>query len=249
MYASTSFNTQLVHNLLVESNTRRLLFQNPLHSSAAAAPTTNTHNNSTDSSYFGDRDFDANVVMILAVLLCALICSLGLNSIIRCALRCSNVVINSDNNSSSNSSSPPLANKGIKKKALKTFPTASYSTELKLPGLDTQCVICITEFTNGEKVRILPKCNHGFHVRCIDKWLSAHSSCPTCRHCLIETCHKIVGSQPPPVTVLPVPETVIRIQPLEAPQPPPVLPVTETVIRIQPLEPERLERSYREVSS
>ena len=33
--------------------------------------------------------FDANVVMILAVLLCALICALELNSIVRCALRCS----------------------------------------------------------------------------------------------------------------------------------------------------------------
>ena len=33
--------------------------------------------------------FDANVVMILAVLLYALICALGLNSIVRCALRCS----------------------------------------------------------------------------------------------------------------------------------------------------------------
>lgn len=34
-------------------------------------------------------NFDANIVMILAVLLCALICALGLNSIVRCALRCS----------------------------------------------------------------------------------------------------------------------------------------------------------------
>lgn len=37
----------------------------------------------------GTSSFDANVVMILAVLLCALICALGLNSIVRCALRCS----------------------------------------------------------------------------------------------------------------------------------------------------------------
>ncbi|PNX59786.1 RING-H2 finger protein ATL78-like, partial [Trifolium pratense] len=149
------------------------------------------------------------------VLLCALICSLALNSIIRCALRFSNIDINNDDSSSSsNNSSQKLANKGIKKKALKTFPTVSYSTELKLPNLDTECVICISEFTKGEKVRILPKCNHGFHVCCIDKWLKEHSSCPKCRQCLLETCQKIVGSQVQAV-VLPVPETIIRIQPLE----------------------------------
>ncbi|KAK2438768.1 RING-H2 finger protein ATL78 [Trifolium repens] len=214
MYASTSFTSQLVHELLVESNTRRLLFQDPVdHRSLTGSPVLTNNHNSTDS-YFGIPKFDANVVMILGVLLCALICSLALNSIIRCALRFLNVAINNDSSSSSSSnSSPQLANKGIKKKALKTFPTVSYSTELKLPSLDTECVICLSEFTKGEKVRILPKCNHGFHVRCIDKWLKAHSSCPKCRQCLLETCRKIVGSEAP--SMLPVPETIIRIQPLD----------------------------------
>ncbi|PNY09869.1 RING-H2 finger protein ATL78-like [Trifolium pratense] len=214
MYASTSFTSQLVHELLVESNTRRLLFQDPVdHQSLTNSHVLTNNHNSTDS-YFGIRKFDANVVMILAVLLCALICSLALNSIIRCALRFSNVVINNDSSSSpSANSSTQLVNKGIKKKALKTFPTVSYSTELKLPSLDTECVICLSEFTKGEKVRILPKCNHGFHVRCIDKWLKAHSSCPKCRQCLLETCRKIVASEAP--SMLPVPETIIRIQPLE----------------------------------
>ncbi|XP_020215859.1 RING-H2 finger protein ATL78 [Cajanus cajan] len=226
MYASTSFTSQLVHDLLVDNNSRKLL-QNPLHQSTNSANSPdsmmNTYN-STDS-YFKGRDFDANVVMILSVLLCAVICSLGLNSIIKCILRCSNIVINDQSSSSGshNNPSPRLANTGIKKKALKTFPTVSYSTEVKLPGLDTECVICLSEFTNGEKVRILPKCNHGFHVRCIDKWLSSHSSCPKCRQCLIETCKKIVGSQQPVVPAVP-----------------------ETIIRIQPLEPEGLERNYRE---
>ncbi|KAK7358859.1 hypothetical protein VNO77_00799 [Canavalia gladiata] len=226
MFASTSFTSQLVHDLVMDSPSRKLLFEDPLHKSvnSANSPVSTDSYNSTDS-YFRGRDFDANVVMILSVLLCAVICSLGLNSIIRCALRCSNIVITDPPSaSSSNNPSPRLTNKGIKKKALKTFPTVSYSTELKLPSLDTECVICLSEFTNGDKVRILPKCNHGFHVRCIDKWLSSHSSCPKCRQCLLETCKKVVGSKQ---------QTV-----------PPVL---ETVIRIQPLEPEALERNYREV--
>ncbi|BAT73286.1 hypothetical protein LR48_Vigan01g016400 [Vigna angularis] len=221
MYASTSFTSHLLHDLLMDSSSRKLLLQDPLHQSINVADLPKSSDsiiyNSTDS-YFKGRDFDANVVMILAVLLCAVICSLGLNSIIKCVLRCSNIVIN-DPSTVTNSSSR-LANTGIKKKALKTFPTVSYSTEFKLPGLDTECVICLSEFVTGDKLRILPKCNHGFHVRCIDRWLSSHSSCPKCRQCLIETCKKIVGSQPP---------------------------VPQTIVRIQPLEHEALERNYREL--
>ncbi|XP_058735558.1 RING-H2 finger protein ATL78-like [Vicia villosa] len=224
MYASTSFTSQ--HELLVESHTRRLLFQGPIDHHSLTNPLSLIHNNSTNL-YFGISETDASVVMILAVLLCALICSLALNSIIRCALRFSNVAIsNGSSSSSSSNSSPQLVNKGIKKKALKTFPTVSYSTDLKLPSLDTECVICLSEFIKGEKVRILPKCNHGFHVCCIDKWLKAHSSCPKCRQCLLETCRKIVGSEAPP----------------------PMLPVPETIITIQPLNREAVERSYREES-
>ncbi|XP_059292132.1 RING-H2 finger protein ATL78-like [Lycium ferocissimum] len=126
--------------------------------------------------------FDANVIMVLSVLICSLICLLVLNSIIKCAFRCSTLILTDSK----------LANTGINKKAFKTFPVVTYTTELKNPGLDSECVICLAEFRDGEKIKVLPKCNHGFHVKCIDKWLNSHSSCPTCRHCLIETCQKIV---------------------------------------------------------
>ncbi|XP_028766086.1 RING-H2 finger protein ATL78-like [Neltuma alba] len=224
MYASSFSSSLLLQDLLGDFHSRRLLLlHNPLNLQANPPASSNTHN-STDH-YLGNGNFDANVVMVLSVLLCALICSLGLNSIIRCALRCSNLVVNVE----SAGTNPParLANTGVKKKALKTFPTVNYSAELKLPGLDTECAICLSEFTSGERVRILPKCNHGFHVKCIDKWLSSHSSCPKCRQCLIQTCQKIVGcttqassSQPP-----------------------------ETILRIAPLEPEGLVRDYREVGA
>ncbi|KNA04688.1 hypothetical protein SOVF_197360 [Spinacia oleracea] len=41
--------------------------------------------------------------------------------------------------------------------------------------------------SEGEKARLLPKCNHGFHVECIDMWFQSHSTCPLCRDSVIST--------------------------------------------------------------
>ncbi|KAE8721707.1 actin family protein [Hibiscus syriacus] len=128
------------------------------------------------------------------------------------ALRCARLVASE---STASTASGRLPNRGVKRKALKTFPTVIYSADLNLQfGLGVR--LCLSDFTTGDRVRLLPKCNHGFHVKCIDKWLSSHSSCPKCRHCLVETCQKIVGcsqaspSQPPAVQ-----ETVVSIPPVD----------------------------------
>ncbi|OAY79820.1 RING-H2 finger protein ATL3 [Ananas comosus] len=44
-----------------------------------------------------------------------------------------------------------------------------------------ECAVCLCEVAEGEEARLLPKCNHGFHVECIDMWLHSHSTCPLCR--------------------------------------------------------------------
>ncbi|KAG2711616.1 hypothetical protein I3843_04G078400 [Carya illinoinensis] len=188
----------------------------------ATPPATGNGHESLETNA-GDKSFDANVVMVLSVLLCALICSLGLNSIIRCALKWSNMV--AFESGTTGNASARKAVTGVKRKAVRSFPTVIFSPELNLPGLDTDCAICLTEFVAGERVRLLPKCNHGFHVRCIDKWLSSHFSCPKCRHCLIETCEKIAG----------------RSQASSSEQPPTV---EEVAVSIAALEPEGLIRAY-----
>ncbi|VYS48555.1 unnamed protein product [Arabidopsis thaliana] len=163
-----------------------------------------------------ENNLSGNVLMLLSVLICGIICCLGLHYIIRCAFR----------RTSSFMISEPIAglstpcgssNKGINKKALRMFPVVSYSPEMNLPGLGEECVICLSDFVSGEQIRMLPKCHHGFHVRCIDKWLQQQLTCPKCRHCLVETCQKILGdfSQADQVAATPTASVIVRIAPLE----------------------------------
>jgi len=122
---------------------------------------------------------------------------------------------------------------GVDKRALRSFPVVKYSKEVNVQGLDTECVICLSEFKEGEKLRILPKCNHGFHVKCIDKWLNSHSSCPTCRQSLSDTCQKIIDCDDHQDTSSPsssLPERVIG---------------EVIALNIVPLEREDLVRNYR----
>lgn len=48
-------------------------------------------------------------------------------------------------------------------------------------GNDSSCSVCLTEFEDGDDLRLLPKCSHAFHVPCIDTWLRSHKNCPLCR--------------------------------------------------------------------
>ncbi|KAG6474938.1 E3 ubiquitin-protein ligase Os04g0590900-like [Zingiber officinale] len=43
------------------------------------------------------------------------------------------------------------------------------------------CSVCLGEFREAERLRLLPVCGHAFHLRCIDAWLKARANCPLCR--------------------------------------------------------------------
>ncbi|KAL1209223.1 RING-H2 finger protein ATL75 [Cardamine amara subsp. amara] len=184
---------------------RKLLLENPFgHNTQRAYAVAPSDRIPHENNHSG------NFLMLLLVLLCGIICCLGLHYISRWALRRSSRFSDPD---SSNSRPRGSSKKGIKKKALRMFPVVRYSPEMNLPGVGEECVICLSDFVSGEKLRLLPKCHHGFHVRCIDKWLQQHLTCPKCRHCLVETCQKILGADQ--VSAAPAESVIVRIAPLE----------------------------------
>ncbi|CAN1329600.1 Putative RING-H2 finger protein ATL49 [Linum perenne] len=68
-----------------------------------------------------------------------------------------------------------------------TLPVFRYKDIIK-PTKTTpfDCAVCLCEFEPEDKLRLLPKCSHAFHVACIDAWLLSHSTCPLCRSSLLD---------------------------------------------------------------
>ncbi|XP_020212842.1 RING-H2 finger protein ATL47 [Cajanus cajan] len=48
------------------------------------------------------------------------------------------------------------------------------------------CAVCLCQFSEQDMLRLLPLCNHAFHIDCIDTWLLSNSTCPLCRGSLYE---------------------------------------------------------------
>jgi len=72
-----------------------------------------------------------------------------------------------------------LRNTGLDSSILETLPIFVYKSQNFIDGLE--CAVCLCELEENEKARLLPNCNHGFHVECIDMWFRSHSTCPVCR--------------------------------------------------------------------
>ncbi|XP_017697856.1 RING-H2 finger protein ATL57-like [Phoenix dactylifera] len=82
------------------------------------------------------------------------------------------------------SSWPAAAARGLDPAAVRQLPVLSYVGG----GGKEGCVVCLADFQDKEKVKLIPGCGHVFHPQCIDAWLMSKWSCPICR------CSELFGS-------------------------------------------------------
>ncbi|BAF07542.1 RING-H2 finger protein ATL79 [Oryza sativa Japonica Group] len=132
--------------------------------------------------YSGAGDFASNMAVILAALLAALALALALNAAVRYLLR-------RHRRARQQPAAAAAAAEDPEKPPVQEAdpppppPALVYSAAgTKLAGA-AECAICLAEFVDGDTVRVMPVCGHGFHARCIERWLAGgrRSSCPTCR--------------------------------------------------------------------
>lgn len=74
-----------------------------------------------------------------------------------------------------------------RKEIIKKLPCEKKKSSAVDGGNVVICAICLEEVVSGEMCRVLPICEHVYHVGCIDCWLIHHQlSCPICRCSLVE---------------------------------------------------------------
>ncbi|KAG6586189.1 putative RING-H2 finger protein ATL49, partial [Cucurbita argyrosperma subsp. sororia] len=89
-----------------------------------------------------------------------------------------------------------LHDAGVDQSFIDTLPVFLYKAIIGLKLDPFDCSVCLCEFQPNDKLRLLTKCSHAFHMECIDTWLLSHSTCPLCRAGLISDVgfpSKIVG--------------------------------------------------------
>lgn len=77
-----------------------------------------------------------------------------------------------------------LHDAGVDQSFIDTLPIFNYKAIIGVKS-PFDCAVCLSEFEAEDKLRLLPKCSHAFHMECIDTWLLSHSTCPLCRASLI----------------------------------------------------------------
>lgn len=129
--------------------------------------------------------FDSSIPLTIIVLLTALFFMAFFSLYVRCFSAGSDP----SPNSSSRQDAPVASSKvGADPDVVRSLPVVGYGGgggggpgEWMMQYRQSDCAVCLSDFEEGETVKVIPLCRHVFHPECVDTWLSSHVSCPVCR--------------------------------------------------------------------
>jgi E3 ubiquitin-protein ligase ATL10/75/76/77/78 len=124
------------------------------------------------AAWASSRAFFSNVATILIILACVSILAFSLHAAARLLVRC--LARRRTARAPKLPSDAAGAADGVSSAAAGNASTTGAWAE-------AECAICLSELADGERVSVLPACGHGFHGACVEGWLAARASCPTCR--------------------------------------------------------------------
>ncbi|GLJ42589.1 hypothetical protein SUGI_0882800 [Cryptomeria japonica] len=143
-----------------------------------------------DVSHSSDPNFSILVIAILGILATSFLLVSYYAIVTKCYIRWDTLRHHLHGNPRSSdtpnpdSTEPWIPNSnGLEDSVIQSIPIFSYKEQ---DGI-LDCAICLSEFQDGETLRLLPKCSHAFHVHCIDVWLQSNSNCPMCRANIVST--------------------------------------------------------------
>ncbi|KAG7598122.1 Zinc finger RING-type [Arabidopsis suecica] len=172
--------------------------------SPSPSPITVNHQSNDSSSSSGGNNRISPIVLFIIVLLSVIffICSI-LHLLVRYylkkkRLRLSSSPHESDQNPEFSDSDTyqrqlqqlfHLHDSGLDQALIDALPVFLYK-EIKGTKEPFDCAVCLCEFSEDDKLRLLPNCSHAFHIDCIDTWLLSNSTCPLCRGTLFSLGHQ-----------------------------------------------------------
>uniref|UniRef100_A0ACD5WQN8 Uncharacterized protein n=1 Tax=Avena sativa TaxID=4498 RepID=A0ACD5WQN8_AVESA len=71
--------------------------------------------------------------------------------------------------------------RGLGLPLIRMIPVVRFTAGEEAGRRSSECAVCLSEFVERERVRLLPGCSHAFHIDCIDTWLQGSARCPFCR--------------------------------------------------------------------
>uniref|UniRef100_A0A0E0CP30 RING-type domain-containing protein n=1 Tax=Oryza meridionalis TaxID=40149 RepID=A0A0E0CP30_9ORYZ len=173
--ASPSVNVTTAAMITANPSPPRLPLPNPGNADAGAGA-------GAWGPYASSRAFFSNVATILIILACVSLLAFCLHAAARCLIRC--LARRRDSGAPARAQPPkPASDDGANTGGSGAAGAAS-GVAMVGGWAEAECAICLSELADGggaERVRVLPACGHGFHGACVDGWLAARASCPTCR--------------------------------------------------------------------